>query len=103
MAAGAPSNAFGIDLNDINVHQLDPSNPHIITSQAMKEPEHAHNTEPSSEQSSPREDQSITMDPNDVQLKEKKKPYVNHERVKTGGAQRVRSFPIVLVRRLSIC
>jgi len=90
----ASSNTLGLDFDNIRIQEppaaaaLKPSD--IVTSQVAIDPIPADDKKLLSEQPSPRDDQSTKLDSNlnNIQLKEKKKPYVNPERVKTGGAQR---------------
>jgi hypothetical protein len=92
MAAEAPSNTLGLDFDSNRIQEssdtLKP--PDIDTSQITIDRNLAGVDAQPPEELPPRDDASTKLDSN--QLKEKKKPYVNLERVKTGGTQRVRSF-----------
>ena len=105
MAVGAPSNTLGLDFDNSQIPELGPepladalNTSDMVTSQITSDdPKLADDTKPSPELSLG-DDQS-KLDSNNVQLKEKKKPYVNLERVKTGGAQRVRFFFLFMHRK----
>jgi hypothetical protein len=80
--AESSTNSLGLDFNNLSVKDTaEPAQTPVNESQAP-------------------EKQLADVIPKDV--KEKKKPYVNPERVKTGGAQRVRNYRTIQFALLTV-
>ena len=92
-----PKDALGLDLNSLTI--ADPHPPQTADSQQTEEPQAtsaADAQSPANQNEAQEPPATVTdADPKSPTAapREKKKPYVNPERVKTGGAPRVRIRP----------
>lgn len=86
--------SLGLDFEHIRIHDSGIHPP-------VETPENRENENIFDEKDLPPElvqdsqDEATKLDSN-AELKEKKKPYVNPERVKTGGTQRVSDYPMFI-------